>query len=106
MFAGTAEAYQESLGNEPMLIATALATVFIVLGMLYESYIHPITILSTLPSAGVGAHSKEPHCGSLHLRKSRPWFGPAFLTRKTRRGLPHCGQAEGGDTTDSWRGTR
>jgi multidrug efflux pump len=55
MFAGTAEAYQESLGNEPMLIATALATVFIVLGMLYESYIHPITILSTLPSAGVGA---------------------------------------------------
>jgi multidrug efflux pump len=55
MFAGTAEAYQESLGNEPMLIATALATVFIVLGMLYESYIHPVTILSTLPSAGVGA---------------------------------------------------
>jgi multidrug efflux pump len=55
MFAGTAEAYQESLGNEPTLIATALATVFIVLGMLYESYIHPITILSTLPSAGVGA---------------------------------------------------
>jgi multidrug efflux pump len=55
MFAGTAEAYQQSLGNEPMLIATALATVFIVLGILYESYIHPITILSTLPSAGVGA---------------------------------------------------
>ena len=55
MFAGTAEAYQQSLGNEPMLIATALGTVFIVLGMLYESYIHPITILSTLPSAGVGA---------------------------------------------------
>jgi multidrug efflux pump len=55
MFAGTAEAYQQSLGNEPWLIATALATVFIVLGMLYESYIHPITILSTLPSAGVGA---------------------------------------------------
>jgi multidrug efflux pump len=55
MFAGTAEAYQQSLGNEPLLIATALATVFIVLGILYESYIHPITILSTLPSAGVGA---------------------------------------------------
>ena len=55
MFAGTAEAYQQSLGSEPVLIATALATVYIVLGVLYESYIHPITILSTLPSAGVGA---------------------------------------------------
>jgi multidrug efflux pump len=54
-FAGTAQAYQQSLGNEPILIAAALATVYIVLGMLYESYIHPITILSTLPSAGVGA---------------------------------------------------
>jgi multidrug efflux pump subunit AcrB len=54
-FAGTAQAYQESLGSEPILIAAALATVFIVLGILYESYIHPITILSTLPSAGVGA---------------------------------------------------
>src|SRR5262249_37450585 len=55
MFAGTAEAYQESLANEAVLIATALATVYIVLGILYESTIHPITILSTLPSAGVGA---------------------------------------------------
>jgi multidrug efflux pump len=54
-FAGTAQAYQESLGNQPILIITALATVYIVLGILYESYIHPITILSTLPSAGVGA---------------------------------------------------
>src|SRR4029077_6839618 len=54
-FAGTAQAYQDSLGNEPILIATALAAVYIVLGILYESYIHPITILSTLPSAGVGA---------------------------------------------------
>ena len=54
-FAGTAQAYQESLGNEPYLIAAALATVYLVLGILYESYIHPITILSTLPSAGVGA---------------------------------------------------
>jgi multidrug efflux pump len=54
-FSGTAEAYQESLSGEPLLIAAALATVYIVLGMLYESYIHPITILSTLPSAGVGA---------------------------------------------------
>jgi len=55
MFSGTAEAYQQSLGTQPVLIATALATVFIVLGILYESTIHPITILSTLPSAGVGA---------------------------------------------------
>jgi len=52
---GTAQAFQSSLANEPMLIAAALAAVYIVLGMLYESYIHPITILSTLPSAGVGA---------------------------------------------------
>jgi multidrug efflux pump len=55
MFAGTAQAYQDSLKSEPFLIAAALATVYIVLGVLYESYIHPITILSTLPSAGVGA---------------------------------------------------
>ncbi len=54
-FAGTAEAYQESLSNEPILIAAALITVYLVLGILYESYIHPVTILSTLPSAGVGA---------------------------------------------------
>ncbi|HXR77458.1 MAG TPA: multidrug efflux RND transporter permease subunit [Bryobacteraceae bacterium] len=54
-FAGTAQAYQQSLGSEPLLIMAALATVYIVLGILYESYIHPITILSTLPSAGVGA---------------------------------------------------
>ncbi len=54
-FAGTAQAYQASLANEPILIAAALAAVYIVLGILYESYIHPITILSTLPSAAVGA---------------------------------------------------
>ncbi len=54
-FAGTAQAYQDSLGNQPLLIAAALAAVYIVLGMLYESWIHPITILSTIPSAGVGA---------------------------------------------------
>jgi multidrug efflux pump len=54
-FAGTAQAYQESLANEPVLIAAALITVYLVLGILYESIVHPITILSTLPSAGVGA---------------------------------------------------
>jgi multidrug efflux pump len=55
MFSGTAQAFQASLSTEPYLIITALAAVYIVLGILYESYIHPITILSTLPSAGVGA---------------------------------------------------
>jgi multidrug efflux pump len=54
-FQGAALAFQDSLKNEPILIAAALATVYIVLGILYESYMHPITILSTLPSAGVGA---------------------------------------------------
>jgi multidrug efflux pump len=54
-FSGTAQAFQSSLSGEPFLIATALLAVYIVLGILYESYIHPITILSTLPSAGVGA---------------------------------------------------
>ncbi len=53
--AGTAQAFEASLANEPLLIAAAIAAVYIVLGVLYESYIHPITILSTLPSAGVGA---------------------------------------------------
>jgi len=55
MFTGTAAAYQDSLGSEPYLIAAALMAVYLMLGILYESYIHPITILSTLPSAGVGA---------------------------------------------------
>jgi multidrug efflux pump len=55
MFSGTLQAFQSSLSTEPMLIITALMAVYIVLGILYESFIHPITILSTLPSAGVGA---------------------------------------------------
>ena len=54
-FQGTAQAFQAALANEPLLILAALVTVYIVLGVLYESYIHPLTILSTLPSAGVGA---------------------------------------------------
>jgi len=54
-FQGTAKVFQQSLDTEPVLIAAALLAVYIVLGVLYESYIHPITILSTLPSAGVGA---------------------------------------------------
>jgi multidrug efflux pump len=54
-FQGTAEAFKQSLTNEPLLILAALITVYIVLGVLYESFIHPVTILSTLPSAGAGA---------------------------------------------------
>jgi multidrug efflux pump len=54
-FQGTAQVFQQALANEPVLIAAALLAVYIVLGVLYESYVHPITVLSTLPSAGVGA---------------------------------------------------
>jgi multidrug efflux pump subunit AcrB len=54
-FQGTAQAFQASLSSEPYLVAAALVTVYIILGMLYESYVLPLTILSTLPSAGVGA---------------------------------------------------
>jgi multidrug efflux pump len=54
-FQGTAQVFQSSLASEPFLILAALAAVYIVLGILYESYVHPVTILSTLPSAGVGA---------------------------------------------------
>ena len=54
-FQGTARAFQQSLDTEPYLILAALARIYVVLGILYESYVHPITILSTLPSAGVGA---------------------------------------------------
>ena len=54
-FQGNAQAFQDSLGTVPLLILAALVVVYLILGILYESYIHPITILSTLPSAGVGA---------------------------------------------------
>ncbi len=63
-FQGTAQAFQASLKNEPLLILAALITVYIVLGVLYESYIHPLTILSTLPSAGVGALLALLICGA------------------------------------------
>src|SRR6185437_4301850 len=54
-FQGTARTFQSSVGDEPVLIAAALITIYIVLGVLYESYVHPLTVLSTLPSAGIGA---------------------------------------------------
>jgi multidrug efflux pump len=63
-FEGTAQAFTEALGSEPILVLAALITVYIVLGVLYESYIHPITIISTLPSAGVGAFLALMVCGS------------------------------------------
>ncbi|MBV9442229.1 MAG: multidrug efflux RND transporter permease subunit [Acidobacteriaceae bacterium] len=63
-FAGTAQAFQASLKSQPLLILAALAAVYIVLGILYESYVHPITILSTLPSAGVGALLALVLCGT------------------------------------------
>jgi multidrug efflux pump len=63
-FQGTAQAFQVSLASEPALITAALVTVYIVLGVLYESYIHPITILSTLPSAGIGALLALMLCGA------------------------------------------
>jgi multidrug efflux pump len=62
-FQGTAQAFQASLSNQPLLILAALVTVYIVLGILYESFIHPLTILSTLPSAGVGALLALLACG-------------------------------------------
>ncbi|BCS52027.1 MdtB/MuxB family multidrug efflux RND transporter permease subunit [Geobacter sp. SVR] len=63
-FQGTAQAFKASLSNQPLLILAALITVYIVLGVLYESYIHPVTILSTLPSAGVGAVLSLMICGT------------------------------------------
>src|ERR1041384_5221504 len=63
-FQGTAQAFRDYLANEPFLILAALITVYIVLGVLYESYIHPVTILSTLPSAGVGALLALIVCGT------------------------------------------
>jgi multidrug efflux pump len=63
-FQGTAKAFQDSLNNQPYLVLAALVTIYIVLGVLYESYVHPLTILSTLPSAGVGALLALMACGT------------------------------------------
>src|SRR3982075_1976928 len=63
-FQGTAQAFSTSLANQPILILAALVVIYIVLGVLYESYVHPLTILSTLPSAGVGAILALIVCGS------------------------------------------
>ncbi|TRL22047.1 MMPL family transporter [Methylosinus sporium] len=64
VFAGTATGYRDALANQPLMIAAALAAVYIVLGVLYESFLHPLTIISTLPSAGVGAFLALLGCGA------------------------------------------
>ena len=69
-FQGTAQAFQQSLGTVPLLILAALVVVYLILGILYESYIHPITILSTLPSAGVGA-LRDPDAVRVRLQPDR-----------------------------------
>ena len=75
-FQGTAQAFQASLANEPLLILAALLTVYIVLGILYESFIHPLTILSALPFAGFGALVTLLIYGVyLHMRGLRNWSG-------------------------------
>ena len=102
---GTAQAFQASLANEPLLILAALVAVYIVLGMLYESYIHPLTILSTLPSAGVGAllalllcrtdlsviALDRHHPADRHREEERD-----HDDRLRARGRAHGGQAPGG----------
>ena len=111
-FQGNAQAFQSSLSNEPLLILAALLVVYVILGVLYESYIHPLTILSTLPSAGVGAlagavarrlrsvgdrHHRH-HPAHRHREEERHHAGrlrdqpraPGHVARKWRSGKPAC----------------
>jgi multidrug efflux pump len=96
-FAAPAQAYQQSLGTEPLLIATALLSVYIVLGILYESYIHPVTILSTLPSAGVRAAGPDDHAHRA-LRDRHYRDHPAYRNCQKQRhhdgGLRPCCREE------------
>ncbi len=102
-FTGTAQAFQQSLSSQPLLIILALLAVYIVLGVLYESYVHPLTILSTLPTAGVGALL------ALHAHRDRPEHRgdhrdhPPHRHREEERdhdgGLRHRGRAEEGLAT-------
>ena len=103
-FQGTAAAFQNSLANEPILILAALVTVYIVLGVLYESYIHPITILSTLPSAGVGAMLALLICRAGLQRHRADRHHPADRHREEERHhddrLRAGGGARGGKTPE------
>ena len=109
-FQGTAQAFQASLANEPLLILAALVTVYIVLGMLYESYIHPITILSTLPSAGVGALLALMICPHGFQRHRADRHHPADRHREEERHhddrLRARGRAQGRASAAARRSTR
>ena len=85
MFSGTLQAFQASLSTQPLLIITALMAVYIVLGILYESYVHPITILSTLPSAGVGAVLALAHFPHRLKRYRNNWCHPSHWYREEKR---------------------
>ncbi len=96
-FQGTAQAFQSSLKSQPYLILAALVAVYIILGMLYESYIHPLTILSTLPSAGVGALLVLLHISYRSVRHRPDRHHPADRHRQEKRhhdgGLRDAGRA-------------
>ena len=104
------QAFQASLANEPLLILAALVTVYIVLGVLYESYIHPITILSTLPSAGVGALLALLLCRHGAQRHRADRHHPADRHREEERDhddrLRARGRAQGGQVAATRRSTR
>ena len=109
-FQGTAQAFQQSLASEPLLILAALLAVYIVLGMLYESFIHPITILSTLPSAGVGALLALLLSGTRAQHHRAHRHHPAHRHREEERDhddrLRHRGRARGGAVDRGRRSTR
>ena len=105
-FQGTAAAFRASLTNEPLLILAALITVYIVLGVLYESYIHPITILSTLPSAGVGAILALMICGTGSQRHRAHRHHPADRYREEERDHDDRLRARGGAQAKASRRAR
>ena len=104
-FQGNAQAFQSSLSSEPALIAAALVVVYIILGMLYESFIHPLTILSTLPSAGIGAllALQLGHMDLSVSRYHRPDLYSDWHRQEERHhdgGLRHCGGARAQHVAD------
>ncbi len=109
-FQGTARAFRASLANQPLLILAAIVTVYILLGVLYESYIHPITILSTLPSAGVGALLALMLCGHRVLGRRADRHHPADRHRREERDhddrLRSRRRAQGGQGRPATRSSR